>query len=228
MNEYSFIHIYLVHLIMIDKESKKKEITEKRREQILKAALEIFSRKGYDGATIPEIARAAGIATGTIYIYYPSKRGLFVAVIKNFIITTRLLGLIDKMPKGNIVAILKAILKDRLDLVRNPAFARLPLLMSEVQRDPELKSLWLKEFLHPLLDGIAMIVRMMGTTGKFRQIQPEVLVRVIGGMFMGFLLLRAVEGDTSPLRKLKQDKVADDVAGFILHGLLKKGEGDKK
>jgi AcrR family transcriptional regulator len=213
---------------MVNKESRKLKIAEKRRGKILKAALEIFSRKGYAGATIPEIARAAGIANGTIYIYYPSKRELFVAVIKNFIITTRLLNLIDKMPKGNMGAVLKDIFKDRLDLVRNPAYVRLPLLMSEVQRDPELKSLWLKEFLHPLLDGIAMIVRMMGTTGKFRRIQPEVLVRVIGGMFMGFLLLRAVEGETSPLRKLNQDRVVDDVVGFILHGLLKRNEGGKK
>jgi hypothetical protein len=66
----------------------------------------------------------------------------------------------------------------------------------------------------------------MGTTGKFRQFQPEVLVRVIGGMFMGFMLLRVMEGDTSPLKKLDQEKVADDIVGFILHGVLNNPKGE--
>jgi AcrR family transcriptional regulator len=212
---------------MTDKKSRKKKVTEKRREQIRNAALEVFTVKGYAAATIPEIAKAAGVAAGTIYLYYPSKRELFVAVVKDIIINPPLLNLLSKMPKGNYSDILKSILKNRFDLIKNPAFSRIPLIMSEVQRDPELKALWLKDFLHPLLEQIEMIVRMMGTTGKFRKMQPEVLVRVIGGLFMGFLLLKVVEGDTSPLNKLDQDKVADDIAGFIMHGVLNNPKGEK-
>jgi AcrR family transcriptional regulator len=195
---------------MAVKKSRKKQDTEKRREEILTAALDVFTENGYAAATIPEIAREARVAAGTIYLYYPSKRELFVAVVKGFIVTAPLLNLLSQMPKGDYPAILKSILKDRFDLIKNPSFVRVPLLMSEVQRDPELKALWLKDFLRPLLGQIEMLVRMMGTTGKFRNIQPEVLVRVMGGMFMGFMLLRVVEGDTSPLKKLDQDKVAED------------------
>jgi AcrR family transcriptional regulator len=205
---------------------RKKQDTEKRREEILKAALDVFTEKGYAAATIPEIAQAAGVAAGTIYLYYPSKRELFVAVVKGFIVTAPLLNLLSQMPRGDYPAILKSILQDRFDLIKNPAFVRVPLLMSEVQRDPELKALWLKEFLSPLLGQIEMLVRMMGTTGKFRQFQPEVLVRVIGGMFMGFMLLRVMEGDTSPLKKLDQEKVADDIVSFILHGVLNNPKGE--
>jgi AcrR family transcriptional regulator len=211
---------------MATKKTRKKQDTEKRREEILTAALDVFTEKGYAAATIPEIARAAGVAAGTIYLYYPSKRELFVAVVKGFIVTAPLLNLLSQMPRGDYPAILKSILKDRFDLIKNPAFVRVPLIMSEVQRDPELKALWLKEFLSPLLGQIEMLVRMMGTTGKFRQFQPEVLVRVIGGMFMGFMLLRVMEGDTSPLKKLDQEKVADDIVGFILHGVLNNPKGE--
>jgi AcrR family transcriptional regulator len=210
------------------KKSRKKEITEKRQRQILNAALDVFTKKGYGAATMPEIAQKAGVAAGTIYLYYPSKRELFVAVIKNFIITTPLLNLLSQMPKGDLPTILKNIIKDRFDLIKNPSTQRVPLIMSEVQRDPELKALWLKDFLQPLLRQIEMLVRMMGTTGKFRRYQPEVLVRVMGGLFMGFLLLRIVEGDTSPLKKLDQEKVAEDIVNFILHGLLNNPEGGSK
>ncbi len=205
---------------------KTKKSQEQRREQISNAALDVFTAKGYAAATMPEIAKAAGVAAGTIYLYYPSKRELFVAVVKDMIITPPLLNLLSKMPTGNYADVLKSILKNRFDLVKNPAFSRVPLIMSEVQRDPELKALWLKEFLHPLLEGIEMLIRMMGKTGKFRPIQPEVLVRVMGGLFMGFLLLKIVEGDTSPLNKLDQDKVAEDIAGFIMHGVLNNPKGE--
>jgi AcrR family transcriptional regulator len=211
---------------MAAKKSKRKT-TEKRRAQILKAALEIFTQKGYAAATIPEIAKAAEVAAGTIYLYYPSKRELFVAVIKNLIITAPLLNLIDKIPQGDTTKVLKNILQDRLDLIKNEVFARMPSLMGEVSRDPEIKELWLKEFLHPFLGRIEMGYRMMTAIGKFRRLEPAVAVRAVGGMIFGFLMLRVMEGDTSPLNKVKQDKIADDIVNLLLHGLLKEPQGGR-
>jgi AcrR family transcriptional regulator len=204
--------------------SKKRKSTEKRRKQILKAALEVFTQKGYAAATVPEIAQAAGVAAGTIYLYYPSKRELFVAVIKDMIITSPLLKLIDKIPQGDIDAVFRDILKDRLDLIKNPVFYRMPSLMGEILRDPELKDLWLKDFLQPFLGRIEMGYRMMSAVGRFRKLEPSVAVRVVGGMVIGFLMLRVVEGKTSPLNKIEQEKIAEDIVGLLLHGLLKEKE----
>ncbi len=47
------------------------------REHIFDAALGLISEKGYYGVSIPDIARAAGTATGTIYRYFASKQALF-------------------------------------------------------------------------------------------------------------------------------------------------------
>src|SRR6202171_3042858 len=41
--------------------------------RILDAALELFRQQGFDGATMRDIAREAGVATGAAYYYYPSK-----------------------------------------------------------------------------------------------------------------------------------------------------------
>jgi len=205
---------------MTEKKERKEKATALRREQILAAALEVFSQKGFTAATIPEIAKTANVAAGTIYLYYPSKHELFVAVVKNFIITPPLLKLIDRMPEGDIGSIFRKIIKDRLDLIKNPTFARLPVLMGDVQRDPELKALWLKDFLQPFLGQLAPGYSFMSMMGKFRRYDPEVAVRLIGGLIMGFLLFRVIEGDASPLKNKDQEKVSEDVANFILHGLL--------
>ena len=100
----------------------------------------------------------------------------------------------------------------------------MPSFMGEVMRDPEIKSLWLKDFLQPFIGKIEMGYRMMSAVGKFRRLEPAVTVRAVGGMIIGFLMLRVVEGDTSPLNKIEKEKIADDIAKLLLYGLLKKQE----
>ncbi len=55
-----------------------------RREEILDAARRVFSERGFKGTTIADIADAAGIALGTIYLYFPSKDDVFAALNERF------------------------------------------------------------------------------------------------------------------------------------------------
>jgi len=47
-----------------------------KRDAILRAALELFAARGFYGTAVPSIAETAGVATGTIYRYFPSKEAL--------------------------------------------------------------------------------------------------------------------------------------------------------
>ncbi|TIH17028.1 TetR/AcrR family transcriptional regulator [Marinifilum sp. JC120] len=51
------------------------------RNDILEAALEVFSEKGYSGANTKNIAAAAGVATGSVYRYFKNKKVIFIEVI---------------------------------------------------------------------------------------------------------------------------------------------------
>ena len=51
--------------------------------QILDGARTVFLADGFDGASMNEIARAAGVSKGTLYVYFPSKVGLFEALIRH-------------------------------------------------------------------------------------------------------------------------------------------------
>jgi AcrR family transcriptional regulator len=53
-----------------------------RRAEILEAAKVVFSNTGYHKADVNDIAKKAGIAKGTVYLYYPTKKALFLAVIE--------------------------------------------------------------------------------------------------------------------------------------------------
>lgn len=52
-----------------------------RRHTILDAAAHVFTELGYHGATMRAIARRAGLGTGTLYLYFPSKDAVFLALI---------------------------------------------------------------------------------------------------------------------------------------------------
>ncbi|TCK30185.1 TetR family transcriptional regulator [Ancylobacter aquaticus] len=49
--------------------------------QILRGAREVFLASGFDGASMGEIARAAGVSKGTLYVYFDSKENLFTALV---------------------------------------------------------------------------------------------------------------------------------------------------
>jgi AcrR family transcriptional regulator len=58
--------------------------TEQRRAEILQAAMGLFSSKGFHETTMEEIAQAAEVAKGTIYLYFASKEHLLLALKKDF------------------------------------------------------------------------------------------------------------------------------------------------
>jgi AcrR family transcriptional regulator len=219
--------MYPCEMTMADRKSRKKQITSRRQKQILKAALEIFSRKGYAAATVPEIARSAGVATGTIYIYYPSKRELFIAVIKSIIITAPLLDLIEKIPKTDFSITFRQILQDRLNLAENEILSRMPTLMGEIMRDPELKAIWAEQFLQPFFTRMEEIYRTITASGKFRSINPVLATRAIGGLILGFIMLNLMEGKDSVLSQIPKDEVVEALIDFVLHGLANDG-GEKE
>jgi AcrR family transcriptional regulator len=50
--------------------------------QVLEGARKVFMEQGYEGASVDEIARAAGTSKATLYSYFPDKRQLFEAVVR--------------------------------------------------------------------------------------------------------------------------------------------------
>ena len=65
--------------------TRKRLSAEDRRAAILDAALEVFAKHGYNGASIDEIAQAAGISKALIYEHFPSKKDLHVSLLERHV-----------------------------------------------------------------------------------------------------------------------------------------------
>lgn len=204
---------------MPDSESRKKQITTKRQEQILKAATAIFVQKGYTDTTMPEIAKSCGLATGTIYIYYPNKRELFIAVVESLMVTP-IVSIFNNKGSNEFPIILKDALINRMGFLQGDNLHHLLSLMGEIQRDAELRAMFTEKVIKPFLGHMENIYRARIDSGEFRKMEPEVVVRLIGSMIIGMSMLEMTEGEASPLNRLSRKKLGDEIMNFILRGLL--------
>ena len=59
------------------------EERELRKERILTGALDVFKKKGIEGATMDEIAASSGFGKATLYYYFHSKEEVFSAILVN-------------------------------------------------------------------------------------------------------------------------------------------------
>jgi len=71
---------------------------EENQRRIETAALALFTRQGFHGTNIREIAEKADVSTGAIYTYYPTKEALFVSLVQNY--EQRMKPLRDRMFSG--------------------------------------------------------------------------------------------------------------------------------
>src|SRR5881392_3143806 len=73
-----------------------------RRAAILAAALEEFTARGYEGARLDDVAKRAGVAKGTIYLYFADKQTLFQELVRSMV--SPVLGVLEKMRAVDIPA----------------------------------------------------------------------------------------------------------------------------
>lgn len=75
---------------------------EEKQTEILKAAIRVFSKHGFDGAKMEYIAKEAGVGKGTVYEYFESKDRLFEEILK-FSVDQFRIGLKESMDQGETI-----------------------------------------------------------------------------------------------------------------------------
>lgn len=100
-------------------------VGERQRERIIRAATGVFSRKGYDGARVDEIARKAGLPKGNVLYYFKTKKDLYRVVIEQ-VLGLWLDALGDIAVDGNPEAAIRQYVSRKLSLSRHyPEASRL-------------------------------------------------------------------------------------------------------
>ncbi|MFZ1182819.1 MAG: TetR/AcrR family transcriptional regulator, partial [Pseudolabrys sp.] len=167
-----------------------------RRDAILSAALDEFSTRGFEAARLDDVARRAGIAKGTIYLYFRDKESLFQELIRTML--TPLVGTIEALGEADMPV---ALLADRIvDLfVREIYETRrkdvIRLMITEGRRFPKLAEFYYREVLSRVIGAVRSLLRRATTRGEipegladFPQIvaAPGLVAIVWSGLFERF------------------------------------------
>src|SRR5213595_3364185 len=71
-----------IHSVTLAAVSRRDQTAGAKRDVILRAAIDVFADRGYFNAQVADVARAAGVAAGTVYLYFRSKDDLLVSIFE--------------------------------------------------------------------------------------------------------------------------------------------------
>ncbi len=158
-----------------------------RQKRILDGALEVFSTNGLDGATMDEIALKSGFGKATLYYYFHSKEEVFSAILVNGweAIWMSLEPIIasEKSPRKTFINILLRIAENaRKNQGLYSFLFNVPKLIN-IEEQP-----W-KSYQNRLYAVIQGILEDGIKAGEFPDVNPKLLFKAMGGLFMGLVLM---------------------------------------
>jgi AcrR family transcriptional regulator len=164
--------------------------------EIFDAALTVFSARGFQAATLDEVAKVAGISKGTLYLYFKSKTALFEAMALELMRAPVLAALdgIAKAPTAR--AGLLGLMQLMDGMLADPRRSALPkLIISESAGFPELARIWLTTVIQPVRARLAQFIERGIAAGEFRTVDPWATAKlVIAPFLLSAIWMRTFEG----------------------------------
>jgi AcrR family transcriptional regulator len=132
---------------------------EERQDNILKAALDVFSEHGFAATRLDDVARRAGLAKGTLYLYFPDKEALFERMLQSVVAPAlaRLAALAadETVPPAAAISHFFAFLQT--EVLNTPREKVIRLIVSEGPRFPRLAKFYYDEVISKGLTSLRAI-----------------------------------------------------------------------
>lgn len=182
-----------------------------RERRILKAALSVFSGKGFGGASMDDIAAAAGITKPTLYQYFASKDELFTAMLCDE--RDHMLASFEEENGRDMVGDLYAFSWDYAETVLRPDMLSLArLIISEAQRLPDIGRAYQASGPDRLLSGMIDYLNARKAAGRLRFEDAELAAEDLWG-----LILSAPRNRVLHIPDAMPDRTT--IERYIRHGL---------
>ena len=199
---------------------------EQRKEQIIDAAIELFSETGFAGTTTRRLAEAAGISEAALYLHFETKEALYEAIIRRKAheheeFAERLRAAAAHGPERMFHEVATSMIEIH---TRDKAFLRL-LLFSGLEQHAlfrmffEAQSRECGETLHAYIEGLQK-------AGVLRPCDPRLAVRAFRGMLVQHLLTQEVFR-LHESGAFGADEVAETFVGIFLRGLYEPAATDE-
>lgn len=187
-----------------------------RQASLIAAAASLFARKGFNGTTTKEIAKAAGVSEALVFKHFPTKRALYAAILAEKVAVNELLEVIEEPArKRDDRRVFALIAGYRIRPGVDSTLLRL-LLFSALEGH-ELSDIFFSKHHKVLYEHLAAYISMRIEDGGFRAVDPLLAARAFIGMVVHHRLVHEIFGVA--MHRSHEDTVATYVELF-LKGLI--------
>jgi AcrR family transcriptional regulator len=191
-----------------------------RRNQILDAATTVFAEKGFHRATIKDVARAAGIADGTIYTYFSSKTEVLLGILNRLNESTEREMQFALGSEQDVRAFFKAYVRQRRSLIW-PNAEVFRAVLPEMLVNAELRDLYYQQVLVPTFRVAEHYFLAQMEEGQLRKVDVPLAVRAIAGTVLGLLMTQLL-GDE--LIAARWEELPEVLTTLMFDGLKPAGD----
>jgi TetR/AcrR family transcriptional regulator len=189
-----------------------------RRRQLIEAAMDLFSRKGFAGTTTKEIAAAAGVSEAIIFRHFATKRDMYTAIIEHNMHSDRarevLAGMEACMERRDDEGLFHLIVKETIEWQRkDPRFEKL--MMHASLEGHELATIYRREFGLPIFDSLRGYLDRRQRSGALRHIDSGAMIVAIAGM-ANYYAMNDSDRDTL---HLKDDQMVEAFTRIMMDGV---------
>lgn len=199
---------------------------DKRREQILQTAVDLFSQRGFKGTTTKEIARAAGVSEAMVFRHFATKDELYGAILDNkscadgvhrfpWEANEKLKRAIEQ---NDDFAVFYNIAVDALDKHQaDVGFMRL--LFYSALEEHELAERFFRDFIETIYEFIGGYISQRQKDGAFRELNPRIAVRSFLGMLIHHSLNNILWDKQRVILNISNEEAARNFAEILLGGI---------
>jgi TetR/AcrR family transcriptional regulator, fatty acid metabolism regulator protein len=195
-----------------------------RRTQILDAATRVFASKGFNRATIRDVAQDAGVADGTIYNYFANKTDLLFGLLDRLNDTERRPASLALAAEASFADYFRAYVRERVEaLWSNADLFRA--VLPELLANAELRERYYDEVIAPTMALGETAFAGLAASGMMRDLNLQLSMRVVAGSVLGLMVLQLLGDETLATR---WREIPDALADLLLPGLLPRSPKDEE
>ncbi len=197
-------------------DSFQEQVAALRRKQILDAATTVFAAEGFHRSTIRDVAKAAGVADGTIYNYFENKTALLLGILDRLNESDRRESDLAQLGDMDVRQFFRFYFQHRMDTIGENGLKVLRVVVSEMLVDAELRQIYMERIVAPSFALAEPHFQRLADAGKLRAGDVPMIMRAISGMFLGLIVIRLL-GD--PQLEAKWNTLPDLLTTLLLDGL---------
>lgn len=171
-------------------------LTEKQK-NILAAAMEAFAEKGFAGTSTSEIAKKAGVAEGTIFRHYKTKKELLMTIVSPMMV--KLIGPIVIKDLNKVLDqefdqfedFLRAMIDNRKQFLKKNMKA-VKILIQEIPFQPDLKEQFIEHIGKKVYSRFRQIIQHYQEKGQIIEMNPNTIIRLVASTVLGYFATQYV------------------------------------